>query len=311
MRLELDTNGYVCCVLYGCSTGSCTEYTGTVPTQPETYTNIDDWANRAQTNAYYLDDDGNLAYDSTKATTAASDKPLQDYTTGERLTGALWIDNKPVYRYVWSGEATITNGQATLVTLPFTPETVISLTGAFYSENQDSWYSTTTTYHGNNNWNVSMFINSANELKFSVGSSFTGTKKVNVIIEYTKFIVVNRFNCNSSQNITGAFLNKNGTQYSATGYAISHPIPVEVGAKYYITANSNFSADYYCCYYNASNAVVTSTTPTATTSGAFYASTAPAGAVYMKISTTTSLMATAMVIKANREPATAYVPYVE
>lgn len=67
MRLEFDEQGYVCCILYGCESGSCVEYTGLVPTQPEEYVDIDDWANRAQTQAYYLDDQGNLAYDAERA----------------------------------------------------------------------------------------------------------------------------------------------------------------------------------------------------------------------------------------------------
>lgn len=66
MRIELDDLGYVRCVLYGCSTGSCVEYTGLVPTEPEEYTDIDDWANRACIQMYYLDSNGNLAYNDGK-----------------------------------------------------------------------------------------------------------------------------------------------------------------------------------------------------------------------------------------------------
>lgn len=67
MRLEFDNQGYVCCILYGCSTGNCVEYTGRVPTEPEEYADIDDWANRARTECYKLDDTGNLIYDTEKA----------------------------------------------------------------------------------------------------------------------------------------------------------------------------------------------------------------------------------------------------
>lgn len=67
MRLEFDERGYVCCVLYGCSTGKCVEYSGTVPSAPEQYSDIDDWANRAQTQCYKLDEKGNLVYDSERA----------------------------------------------------------------------------------------------------------------------------------------------------------------------------------------------------------------------------------------------------
>lgn len=69
MRIEYNERGYVQCILYGCYTGRCSEYTGLVPTQPEEYKDIDDWANRAKVTAYYLDDNGNLAYDPEVAAT--------------------------------------------------------------------------------------------------------------------------------------------------------------------------------------------------------------------------------------------------
>lgn len=67
MRLEFDKQGYVCCILYGCSTGNCVEYTGNVPSEPEAYSDIDDWANRARTECYKLNSAGNLVYDTEKA----------------------------------------------------------------------------------------------------------------------------------------------------------------------------------------------------------------------------------------------------
>lgn len=85
MRLEFDNNGYVCCVLYGCSTGSCAEYTGLVPTEPETYTDIDDWANRAQTQAYKLNGLGNLVYDAERAAALCEEDDLvcKKYTNNQ------------------------------------------------------------------------------------------------------------------------------------------------------------------------------------------------------------------------------------
>lgn len=67
MRLKFDDAGYVCCILYGCMSDSCVEYTGLVPTEPEEYADMDDWADRAQTQAYYLNNQGNLTYDANKA----------------------------------------------------------------------------------------------------------------------------------------------------------------------------------------------------------------------------------------------------
>ena len=67
MRFEFDAQGYVSCVLYGCFTGSCIEYSGLVPSEPEYYSDMDDWADRAQVQAYYLNAQGNLTYDAEQA----------------------------------------------------------------------------------------------------------------------------------------------------------------------------------------------------------------------------------------------------
>lgn len=67
MRFEFDENGYIRCILYGCYTGNCMEYSGLVPSEPEEYADMDDWADRAQVQAYYLNDQGNLTYDEERA----------------------------------------------------------------------------------------------------------------------------------------------------------------------------------------------------------------------------------------------------
>ena len=73
MRLEFDSSGYVCTVVFGCETGSCTEYTGIVPQEPEEYSSYADWADRAKVQAYYLDGNGNLAYDAERAASLPSE----------------------------------------------------------------------------------------------------------------------------------------------------------------------------------------------------------------------------------------------
>lgn len=80
MRFEVDKNGYVSCILYGCYTGSCMEYTGRVPNEPEAYEDIDDWADRAKTQAYYLDHNGNLAYDANRAAALPEENDSIRYT---------------------------------------------------------------------------------------------------------------------------------------------------------------------------------------------------------------------------------------
>ena len=136
MRLEFDKNGYVCCILYGCMSGACVEYTGSVPTQPEEYKDIDDWANRAQTNAYYLDSAGNLAYDSSKA--VSPDDSFIDtsgsYFTDEVLTGSRWIDGKPIYRRTFEYAITKTGTECQVATIA-SFGTLVDIKGTFHQSN--------------------------------------------------------------------------------------------------------------------------------------------------------------------------------
>ena len=52
MRYELDANGYILAVYFGCcsGTGQCKEYTGTVPSG---YNDLNEWSENALINAYY------------------------------------------------------------------------------------------------------------------------------------------------------------------------------------------------------------------------------------------------------------------
>ena len=79
MRYKLDVNGYIDCVLWGCYTGTCQEYTGTVPSGYETLT---EWADNAIINAYYIDDSGNLALDAEREADLKIkiDQQTKDYT---------------------------------------------------------------------------------------------------------------------------------------------------------------------------------------------------------------------------------------
>ncbi len=76
MRYILDLDGYVHSVSFGCYLNKCTEYTGTVPVG---YNSLDAWATYACINAYYIDSDGNLAYDAEREK-LIREKEAQDAT---------------------------------------------------------------------------------------------------------------------------------------------------------------------------------------------------------------------------------------
>lgn len=61
MRYKLDSNGYILAVFWGGYSVDCKEYTGTIPSG---YSNLNDWSENALINAYYIDNEGNLALDS-------------------------------------------------------------------------------------------------------------------------------------------------------------------------------------------------------------------------------------------------------
>ena len=63
MRYKLDVNGYVIAVSFGCYLDGCAEYTGTIPIG---YNSLEDWATYSCVNAYYIDNNGNLALDQEK-----------------------------------------------------------------------------------------------------------------------------------------------------------------------------------------------------------------------------------------------------
>lgn len=65
MRYELDSSGYISKVFFGCKSGKCTAYSGTVPSG---YSSLVDWSNRANIRAYKIVS-GNLTYDSARDTT--------------------------------------------------------------------------------------------------------------------------------------------------------------------------------------------------------------------------------------------------
>lgn len=83
MRIELDVNGYVSGLFWGCMSGNCMEYAGKVPAG---YSSLYQWAEEAEIKAYYLDVNGDLTLDHSRQLAL------------EELYAAQEADNKQV---VW------------------------------------------------------------------------------------------------------------------------------------------------------------------------------------------------------------------
>ena len=97
MRYELDVNGYICKVFFGCFSGTCTLYEGEVPVGYET---LEEWATTANVRAYKIVDN-NLVYDAAKDAELsekwAKAGLIENYSRSEQIIGK-WIDGKPLYR---------------------------------------------------------------------------------------------------------------------------------------------------------------------------------------------------------------------
>lgn len=62
MRYELDENSYIVNVYFNCHSGTCTEYSGTIP---DGYETLEEWAKNANIRAYKIVD-GNLVFDESR-----------------------------------------------------------------------------------------------------------------------------------------------------------------------------------------------------------------------------------------------------
>lgn len=94
MRYELNTNGYINKVFFGCYSGTCTLYKGTIP---EGYSSLMNWADNANIMAYKIVN-GNLTYDANK------DAELQKE----------WNKNSNAFCYQPKEMYKITNGRITV-----------------------------------------------------------------------------------------------------------------------------------------------------------------------------------------------------
>ena len=88
MRYTLDNEGYILKVNWGCTTGECTEYTGTIPSG---YDSLEDWFNNAEIRAYKIVD-GNLVYDENRANELQAAYELE--TEENTLATHKWVNNR-------------------------------------------------------------------------------------------------------------------------------------------------------------------------------------------------------------------------
>lgn len=95
-----------------------------------------------------------------------------------------WTDGKTLYRYCCNGSTASTGDVTTSSTLPRTPDNIISIRGAFQRDSAE-WRPITFHSYAVAQHAVSVCITTDNKIHLYIGSSMTGTKKWNLIVEYT------------------------------------------------------------------------------------------------------------------------------
>lgn len=95
MRYELS-NGYISKVFFGCHSGNCKLYSGTIPSG---YNSLEEWADKANIRAYKIVS-GNLVYDSAKD--AELQKEYNSYNGNEKT---IWENVNGIKINTWNGDS--------------------------------------------------------------------------------------------------------------------------------------------------------------------------------------------------------------
>ena len=97
-----------------------------------------------------------------------------------------WTDGKTLYRYCCNGSTSSTGDITTSAVLPRTPDNIISIHGAFCRTTDDgTWRPITFHSYAVAQHAFSAVVTSDKKIHLYIGSSMTGTKKWNLVIEYT------------------------------------------------------------------------------------------------------------------------------
>lgn len=107
------------------------------------------------------------------------------YSTDEVKTNKVWIDNKPIYRKVFTG--TKTSDTINQIGNIANFDTMVLLTG-FIKSSYGQWWDIPNYYFENNSTNywTSVFHENNGTIKLNTGSNFNTSSEYRIIAEYTK-----------------------------------------------------------------------------------------------------------------------------
>lgn len=107
------------------------------------------------------------------------------YESGEVRTGGKWIDGKEIYRYVMVAQSALDGGAGVIGQMPSAIENLISTSGTMKGTD-GSVRPIPYAYYGNNTFTVCYYIDASGAINFQIGSGYSGTNTIILVLEYTK-----------------------------------------------------------------------------------------------------------------------------
>lgn len=142
------------------------------------------------------------------------------YIEGEVATGDTWFDGKPIYRFVWRGEVTVSAENTDLFSLDDAMDTLLHINGSLDSGTRLYPILYVNTDPGKYMFGFLIGTNAKN-VQLKAGTSQRGTYTIVVIMEYTKdkdgemLRPRHAMTANSSQNCVASASTINSSSYPA------------------------------------------------------------------------------------------------
>lgn len=105
------------------------------------------------------------------------------YSTAEKKTNKVWIDNRPIYRRVVTGTVNA-SGQVQDITTISNLRQILTIRGVIYSSYGQWW--NIPNYHGESGYVNSIYCDANGRISLTVGNFYGAGKPFIIILEYTK-----------------------------------------------------------------------------------------------------------------------------
>lgn len=110
---------------------------------------------------------------------------VTNYQAGEVETGGKWIDGKEIYRYVLVAQSALDGGAGVIGQMPSAIDNLVSASGTMKGTD-GSVRPIPYAYYGNDSYTVCYYIDANGAINFQIGSGYSGTNTVILVLEYTK-----------------------------------------------------------------------------------------------------------------------------